>query len=120
MVQGLKDLDYHEKLKRLKLEPLAIRRKKADLVLTYKILNGFCDVEKNTWFSTMGQNSLQTTRTSAYPLNLKKDRSKLELRKNFFSNRIVDDWNNLPIEIKDSRTVKEFKHKISELSYPWI
>ena len=120
MVQGLKDLDYHEKLKRLKLEPLAIRRKKADLVLTYKILNGFCDVEKNTWFSTMGQNSLQTTRTSAYPLNLKKDRSKLELRKNFFSNRIVDDWNNLPIEIKDSRTVKEFKHKISELSYPWL
>ena len=80
MIQGLKDLDYHEKLKRLKLEPLAIRRKKADLVLTYKILNGFCDVEKNTWFSTMGQNSLQTTRTSAYPLNLKKDRSKLEFK----------------------------------------
>ena len=121
MVHGMSNLDYHEKLIRLELEPLAIRRKKADLILTYKILNGFCEVDSNTWFTTVNQNTRQTTtRSSAYPLNLKKNRSKLDLRNNFFSNRIVDDWNKLPTEIKESRTVKEFKNKISKISYPWI
>ena len=121
MVHGISNLDYHAKLKRLELEPLAIRRKKADLILTYKILNGFCEVDSNTWFTTVNQNTRQTTtRSSAYPLNLKKNRSKLDLRNNFFSNRIVDDCNRLPTDIKESRTVKEFKYKISKISYPWI
>ena len=35
-----------------------------------------------------------------------------EIRKNFFTNRVVDEWNKLPTSVKDSKTVNEFKTKI--------
>lgn len=38
-----------------------------------------------------------------------KKRCNLELRKNFFSNRIVDIWNNLPQHIIDADTVYNFE-----------
>jgi len=47
------------------------------------------------------------------------NRKKLDLtdiRKNFFSNRVVNLWNSLPIDIKDS-TVKIFKNKLELLNF---
>ncbi len=47
------------------------------------------------------------------------NRKKLDLtdiRKNFFSNRVVNLWNSLPMDIKDS-TVKIFKNKLELLNF---
>ncbi len=33
----------------------------------------------------------------------------MEVRRNFFSNRTVEDWNKLPSEVKNARTVAIFK-----------
>ena len=41
--------------------------------------------------------------------NLVKPKAKLEVRKNFFSCRVVDPWNNLPNTVRKSGTVNEFK-----------
>ena len=112
MVRGLDGLNYEEKLKKLNLEPLYIRRRKADLILVFKILNGFCNVDKESWFTTVGNETLRTTRLNSYHLNLKKQKFRTEIRKNFFTNRVVDEWNKLPTSVKDSKTVNEFKTKI--------
>ena len=117
MVRGLDSLNYEDKLKKLNLEPLNIRRKKADLILVFKILNGFCNVNKEEWFSTVGSESIRATRLSSYPLNLKKKKFRTEIRKNFFTNRVVDVWNKLPTSIKDSRSVIEFKNKIAKHNF---
>ena len=33
----------------------------------------------------------------------------MEVRRNFFSNRTVEDWNKIPSEVKTARTVAIFK-----------
>jgi hypothetical protein len=47
MINGLNGLSYEEKLVDLGLEPLIHRRKFADLLLIFKVLNGYCTVDKN-------------------------------------------------------------------------
>ena len=108
-------MDYDQKLKKLNLEPLISRRKKADLILVFRILNGFCDVDPNVWFNLVDSVSSRSTRNSSYNLNLKKQRFKTDIRKHFFSNRIIDEWNKLSVEIKKSKTVNDFKRKIKLL-----
>ena len=115
MVYGLEGLDYEEKLKKLNLESLQERRKKADLTMVFRILKGYCDVEPSTWFKTVDRNR-QSTRSNSYPLNLEKRRFRLEVRKNFFSTRVIDDWNKLSVDIKESNSVKEFKNRLSKIS----
>ena len=56
----------------------------------------------------------QSTKYS-YPLNLEKKRFNLEIRKNFFSNRVIDNWNKLSVDIKESNSVKEFKNKLLKI-----
>ena len=114
MIYGLDGLQYEEKLKKLNLETLKERRIKADLAMVYRILNGHCDVDSSIWFKTVNTNR-QNTRSSSYPLNLEKKRFNLEIRKNFFSNRVIDNWNKLSVDIKESNSVKEFKNKLSKI-----
>ena len=38
-------------------------------------------------------------------------------RKNFFSQRIINDWNNLPAEVVNVKTISQFK---KELDSHWI
>ena len=46
---------------------------------------------------------------AADPLNVKVTHGRLETRKNFFSVRVTQQWNNIPSEIKKMRTVNGFK-----------
>ena len=41
--------------------------------------------------------------------NLLKPKSKLDLRKNFFTCRVVNNWNNLPADVKEAGSVDDFK-----------
>jgi len=50
------------------------------------------------------------TRLTADPLNLMPSQSRLELRANFFSQRVVNLWNSLPGEVKNARNPKVFKY----------
>jgi hypothetical protein len=40
------------------------------------------------------------TRSAADPLNLKQQEARLEIRRHFFSNRVIEGWNEVPSEIK--------------------
>ena len=46
-VSGLKRSTYEEKLKELNLQTLEDRSKRADMIQTFKIVNGFDNVDKN-------------------------------------------------------------------------
>jgi hypothetical protein len=41
------------------------------------------------------------TRAGADPLNVRARTGNLELRRGFFSNRVAQDWNNVPSDIKN-------------------
>ncbi len=66
-------------------------------------------VASNTWFQRVDV-TVRTTRSASDPLNLKQQASRLEIRRNFLSNRVVEAWNLVPSEIKSARTVSGFKN----------
>ena len=108
MISGLASRDYNERLAELGLETLEERRHRMDMAQVYKIVTGKDNVKSETWF-TMAREGLRQTRGNAHPLSLRQERSRLEVRRNFFSQRVVDGWNKVPAVIKDVKTVNIFK-----------
>ena len=108
MVSGMYDLDYEERLKRLNLFKLSERRMRGDMISVYKILNNLTDVDNTPIFSMSSTNNILSTRSH----NMKIGSEKLpntEIRRNFFSHRVVVPWNSLPPEVVNSPNVNIFK-----------
>ena len=114
MISGLLGRTYEDKLMELGIDSLLQRRKKFDMVQTYKIINGLDKVEMSTWFRVVGQSETRLTRNTVYEKNIIATVSRTETRKHFFSNRVVRTWNALPTDLKQSRTVAIFKTKLKD------
>jgi Reverse transcriptase (RNA-dependent DNA polymerase)/Endonuclease-reverse transcriptase len=110
MVSGLSATNYEDKLLELGLESLEARRKNADIHMMHKLVHGIGDIDRSTWFENLTGNNM--TRARADPLNVKCKHGTLEIRKNFFSNRIVKGWNEIPAEIKNISTPGKFKQAL--------
>ena len=115
MVSGLQSTTYEGRLSELKLLSLADRRTQYDLIQTFKIIHGIDDVNANIWFELVGENPARLTRNTSHPLNITSKNPRNEIRKNFFSNRVIEKWNMLPSDIKDSRNVSSFKRSIVQM-----
>ena len=109
---------YEEKLKEIGLTTLKQRRERGDMIQTYKIVNGVDDVEPSTWFTFLADERERSTRSTyqvgedgslSSKLTLKPGRWNLNVRKHFFSNRVVEQWNSLPEFLKCAGSVVEFK-----------
>ena len=104
MVSGLRSRNYEDKLKELELDSLATRRLKLDMTETFKIIRGFSRVESETWFQLVGDlRDQRSTRQTLDPLNLRKMRvCNTDIRNNFFSQRVINNWNRIPSSIKNA------------------
>jgi hypothetical protein len=51
----------------------------------------------------------RATRITDGPLNLRPGPARLEVRRHFFSNRVVDSWNQIPRKVKNAIIVGIFK-----------
>jgi hypothetical protein len=108
MITGLKATSYEEKLKELGITTLEERRKYLDMLQTYKVMTGKDNVDRATWFD-MASSGQRATRQAADPLNIRPKASRLEVRRQFFSQRVVEDWNGVPEQVKSAVTVIGFK-----------
>ena len=114
MVSGLEGRTYEERLLELGLTTLEQRRERGDMIEVYKILTGKEDVKKEDWFTLARGGRLgMDTRISDGVLNLLKPElvKNLDLRRYFFSVRVVDPWNSLPDDVKQAETVNTFKNR---------
>ena len=107
MVAGLAATDYEARLAELGMVTLEERRHQQDMAQVYRIVHGHDRVDPCQWFTKV--NDERVTRRAADPLNLVAGRSRLDLRRNFFSQRIVEHWNKIPADLKRARTVFLFK-----------
>ncbi len=82
------------------------RRHQTDMAQVYKIVHGIDDVSKNSWFKA--QQSDRVTRATD-PLNFMGTLNRLDVRRNFFSQRVIDHWNNVPHDLKIAKSVSAFK-----------
>ena len=97
MISGLRSKDYKERLKELGLLTLEERRNRADMIMTYKILNKIDNMDYCAMFTMMMDEPQRLTRQTTDLMNLiRKNVSRTEIRKNFFSQRVIKNWNDLP------------------------
>ena len=98
MVSGLAAGTYEERLKELKLDTLEERRHQADMCMVCNILHGRGGLAKETWFKPHTDD--RNLRSQADPMDIKRSRGRTEIRNNFFSIRVTEDWNKIPSEMK--------------------
>jgi len=113
-VSGLKGKTYEERLSELDFPTLEQRRNEADLIQAYKIIHGLDNVDKGQWFKILDGEGV--TRAQQGRLKLRQHRSRLDLRANFFSQRVIPLWNNLPEELRTCRGLQRFKNALRALS----
>ena len=101
----LKELSYEERCKQLGITTLEERRQRGDMIEVFKIMKGIENIDANKFF----QRNLNTRRGHDYSI-YKKQCSK-DIRKYFFSQRIVNTWNKLPNSVVRAKTVNDFKNK---------
>ena len=106
-IPGMKDLSYPERLVKLKLPTLAYRRLRGDMIETYKITTQKYDQD-------IAQNLLTFNNRTSRNNNLKlnKPQNRTNIRKYFFTHRIIDPWNQLPQTVVDAPSVKIFEHRL--------
>ena len=109
MVPNLAGKTYMERLKELNLTTLDYRRRRYDLIQTYKIIKGDDDVPLQTFFQ------LSNTELRGHSYKLTKLRANKSVRQHTYSSRVVSEWNSLPEEIVSAKNVLVFKSKLDRL-----
>ena len=105
MIDGFADKDYNDRLNKFGLITLETRRKRCDLIEVFKIIKGFEHVNSELFFPL----SINTPHLRGHDLNLFKKGVKLNVRKNFFSQRVVNDYNILPETVINSTSINRLR-----------
>ena len=106
---------YEDKLLKTGLTSLKDRRTRGDCIETFKMLRGFTKVDNSTWLTLLTRHEGPQTRLSSDPLSLETKPARLDLRKHFFSVRIPPIWNALPLPVRQSTSVNQFKNSYDKL-----
>jgi len=108
---GLWNVPYAERLKRTGLERLDVRRVRADLLLAYKIIFGLTNVDSAQFFQLS-----HNVETRGHDYKLYIPAVHTDCRKYFFSNRIINVWNDLPASLDFSSFIS-FKSSIRRINF---
>ena len=104
IIMECRSFKYRNRLELTGLTTLEERRDRGDLIEVFKLLKGFTRVDYKRWFTL-----LEGSRTRGHSFKLVKDRCRLDVRRNFFSQRVINNWNKLPSFVAESTSINMFK-----------
>ncbi len=110
LVHGLQNLEYEERLRRLDLPSLSFRRLRGDMIETFKIMKEIYDPR----VSPVLQRASHTEHLRGHQWKLFQHRANHNLRKNFFTVRIVNTWNSLPQHVVEADNIKIFERRLDK------
>jgi hypothetical protein len=111
LVPTCRNLSYPERLRKLHLPTLEQRRRRGDLIETYKVLHNMYDIDKEQLWD------LRKDRRRGHSLTLYKQRSRLKRTSSFFTHRVVNEWNRLPEGVITAPNVNTFKNRFDKLNW---
>lgn len=106
LVPSLRKCSYEERLRRLGITTLRTRRERGDLIETYKIMTGKERVDQSQFFQ-LARNEYSLR---GHSLKVQKERSRLDIRRFSFSQRVVNNWNRLPQQVVNAESINQFKN----------
>ncbi len=107
LAPALKDLTYIERLAALELPSLYYRRARGDMIETYKHMSGSYTVEARYI-------KMDETITRGHNFKLKKERPLKIVRQQYYSHRITNSWNMLPVEVVNAPSLNAFKNRLDK------
>ena len=107
MVRGLEHLPYEARLRQLGLFSLHKRRLRGDLIGAFQCLRGaYMDAGEGLFIKDCSD------RTRGNGLQLKQGKIRLDIKKKFFTVRVVRHWNGLPKEVVNAPSLVLFKARL--------
>ena len=107
IIRGLEHLSYEERLRKLGLCSLEKRRLCGDLIAAFQYLKGAYKQEGEWLFMRM-----DSDKTRGKGFKLGQGRFRLDIRREFFTHRVVTHWNRLPKEAVDAPSLQAFKARL--------
>jgi len=95
----------------LGITSLKERRVRGDMIEVYKLMTGKEQISPGQFFTPVGADY----KLRGHDKKLTKARPRLDIRKYFFSQSVVNRWNRLPAKVVNSKSVNAFKNAYDRL-----
>ena len=109
-IPALREMTYRQRLSKMGLETLELRRIKSGLIFIFKYLNNYVSLENNRLISR--STTSRSTRSHKYAIHIPINKS---MQKDQMISKLATIWNSLRSDVVESYSVQSFKNKLDKI-----